>query len=83
MGATTDRGGTTLERLYVCPHCFKYTTELVPYRGHVEMCGYRDVTETLGGLVYEKENLSVCEVDGEEYKVRIGRESYKATKQGC
>lgn len=26
--------GRTLDRLYVCQWCFKYTKELVPYVGH-------------------------------------------------
>lgn len=29
---------TMLERLYVCPHCFKYSKELVPWWGHVRVC---------------------------------------------
>lgn len=27
-----------LERLYVCPCCFKYARELVAWRGHVRLC---------------------------------------------
>ena len=27
-----------LERLYVCPSCFKYAKELVAWRGHVRLC---------------------------------------------
>ena len=27
-----------LERLYVCPACFKYSKELVPWWGHVKLC---------------------------------------------
>lgn len=27
-----------LERLYVCPSCFKYSKELVAWRGHVSVC---------------------------------------------
>ena len=27
-----------LERLYVCPTCFKYSKELVPWWGHVRLC---------------------------------------------
>ncbi|PNY18292.1 Histone acetyltransferase [Tolypocladium capitatum] len=30
-----------LERLYVCPSCFKYAKELVAWRGHVRFCGRR------------------------------------------
>lgn len=29
---------TMLERLYVCPHCFKYSKELVAWWGHVQVC---------------------------------------------
>jgi MYST family zinc finger domain len=61
--------GTNLDRLYVCPHCFKYTKELVPYRGHLDLCEFKDLHEALGGLVYEKGSLSVVEVDGEDFKV--------------
>lgn len=30
-----------LERLYVCPSCFKYSKELVAWWGHVRVCGRR------------------------------------------
>lgn len=30
-----------LERLYVCPSCFKYAKELVAWRGHVRICERR------------------------------------------
>ncbi|PHH67933.1 hypothetical protein CDD83_6343 [Cordyceps sp. RAO-2017] len=30
-----------LERLYVCPSCFKYAKELVAWRGHVRLCERR------------------------------------------
>ncbi|UNI17534.1 Histone acetyltransferase [Purpureocillium takamizusanense] len=30
-----------LERLYVCPSCFKYARELVAWRGHVRLCERR------------------------------------------
>ncbi|PHH76066.1 hypothetical protein CDD82_4154 [Ophiocordyceps australis] len=30
-----------LERLYVCPRCFKYAKELVVWRGHVRLCERR------------------------------------------
>ncbi|KAK1829405.1 males-absent on the first protein [Podospora conica] len=30
-----------LERLYVCPHCFKYSKELVSWWGHVQFCERR------------------------------------------
>ena len=71
VGAERGAGaaGATLERLYVCPYCFKYTTQLVPYRGHVELCQYRKVADALGGTVYRKGDLAVCEVDGDEFKV--------------
>lgn len=29
-----------LERLYVCPHCFKYSKELVPWWEHVRVCDF-------------------------------------------
>lgn len=28
-------GGRSLDRLYVCRWCFRYTGELIPYAGHV------------------------------------------------
>ncbi|CAK7205627.1 SAS complex subunit [Sporothrix eucalyptigena] len=27
-----------LDRLYVCPFCFKYSKEIVPWHGHVQVC---------------------------------------------
>ncbi|OAA64707.1 histone acetyltransferase [Niveomyces insectorum RCEF 264] len=27
-----------LDRLYVCPFCFKYSKEIVPWHGHVQIC---------------------------------------------
>ncbi|CAK7568386.1 MAG: SAS complex subunit [Sporothrix epigloea] len=31
-------GQPILERLYVCPFCFKYSKEIVPWHGHVQVC---------------------------------------------
>lgn len=42
--AATKMGGgkkdkeVILERLYICPCCFKYSKELDPWRGHVKFC---------------------------------------------
>ncbi|KAG5930283.1 hypothetical protein E4U42_002495 [Claviceps africana] len=33
-----DTQAAMLERLYVCPSCFKYAKELVAWRGHVRVC---------------------------------------------
>lgn len=33
-----DRDQPVLERLYVCPSCFKYSKELVAWWGHVRVC---------------------------------------------
>lgn len=33
-----DGAAPVLERLYVCPSCFKYARELVAWRGHVRLC---------------------------------------------
>ncbi|KAG6018171.1 hypothetical protein E4U41_004024 [Claviceps citrina] len=33
-----DAQPAMLERLYVCPSCFKYAKELVAWRGHVRIC---------------------------------------------
>lgn len=35
------RDQSMLERLYVCPSCFKYARELVAWRGHVRLCERR------------------------------------------
>lgn len=39
-----------LGMLYVCPHCFKYSKELVAWGGHVRVCGRKD--EIPGRKVY-------------------------------
>ncbi|KOS17599.1 Males-absent on the first protein [Escovopsis weberi] len=36
-----DQHPPMLERLYVCPSCFKYAKELVAWWGHVKMCQQR------------------------------------------
>ncbi|KJZ77590.1 hypothetical protein HIM_02767 [Hirsutella minnesotensis 3608] len=36
-----DHPQPMLERLYVCPSCFKYAKELVAWRGHVRLCERR------------------------------------------
>ncbi|KAI0475201.1 hypothetical protein GGR56DRAFT_644991 [Xylariaceae sp. FL0804] len=45
-GAAKIGGGKreppVLDRLYVCPCCFKYSRELVPWRGHVRVCEDED-----------------------------------------
>jgi hypothetical protein len=33
--------GRTVERLYVCQWCFKYSRELLAFWGHVRVCGLR------------------------------------------
>ncbi|KAL5596766.1 uncharacterized protein BROUX77_006714 [Berkeleyomyces rouxiae] len=60
-----------LERLYVCPYCFKYAREVLPWARHVEVCG--GAAAVPGRKVYvhprregEAGEWSVWEVDGEK-----------------
>ncbi|CAK7264063.1 SAS complex subunit [Sporothrix epigloea] len=37
-GGRDKEGQPILDRLYVCPYCFKYSKEIVPWHGHVQVC---------------------------------------------
>lgn len=63
--------GRTVERLYVCQWCFKYSKELMGFLGHLKVCEKR-VEGPPGQEVYRDEaaGFSLYEIDGEELKVR-------------
>ena len=63
-----DLIGRLVDRLFVCKHCFKYTTKVVPFIQHNEQCPVKAAGPP-GTKIYEKDNISVYEVDGEEHKV--------------
>lgn len=60
--------GRTVDRLYVCQWCFKYSKELMPFLGHVRACPLRD-TAPPGAVIYTKDGYSLYEIDGEEHKL--------------
>ncbi|MCJ1387912.1 hypothetical protein MMC18_000755 [Xylographa bjoerkii] len=60
--------GKDTDRLYVCPWCFKYSKEVVPFLAHVKECNVED-NEPPGRLIYRKEPYSIYEIDGEEEKL--------------
>lgn len=75
IGDKVAEGKDVLDRLCVCPHCFKYTQEIVKYLGHIKVCPRRKGgSEGMvpGKMVYKHgESWEVWEVDGEDDQVRI------------
>ncbi|KAF2845198.1 hypothetical protein T440DRAFT_472848 [Plenodomus tracheiphilus IPT5] len=63
-----DLVGRSVERLYVCQWCFRYTKELVAFLGHLRACPLH-TTLPLGTRVYTKDNYSLYEIDGEKHKL--------------
>lgn len=68
--------GRTVERLYVCQWCFKYSKVLMSFLGHLKCCDLRpgggekgEGCGVPGEEVYRKDGFSLYEIDGEEYKV--------------
>ncbi|KAI9752399.1 MAG: hypothetical protein M1815_000532 [Lichina confinis] len=57
-----------LDRLYVCPSCFRYAREVMPYLGHLRACTFKRLTPP-GRPVYKKRPYSIYEVDGEENRL--------------
>ncbi|KAF2274813.1 uncharacterized protein EI97DRAFT_401301 [Westerdykella ornata] len=60
--------GRTVERLYVCQWCFKYSRELMGFLGHVRLCPLR-TTGPPGEEIYRKGEYSLYEIDGEDCKL--------------
>ncbi|KAJ8099891.1 acyl-CoA N-acyltransferase [Lipomyces tetrasporus] len=58
---------TLLERLYVCSRCFKYTTKAPDMGQHLTACSSSFVTP--GRLIYQCNQFSIREVDGEKDKL--------------
>ncbi|KAK4192166.1 putative histone acetyltransferase [Podospora australis] len=42
--------GAMISRLYICPYCFKYSTELVPWYGHMQVCKQKSIVP--GNKIY-------------------------------
>ncbi|KAL7272727.1 SAS complex subunit [Rhizina undulata] len=60
-----DKLVSKIERLYVCEYCFKYTTEASQVLAHAKFCPPTNA-EPIGRQVYQKDQYSIYEVDGEE-----------------
>ena len=58
-------GKGTVDRLYVCKRCFKYTSEVTSFRAHDRSCATSNEPPP-GRIIYSRENFAVYEVDGEE-----------------
>lgn len=63
-----DMSTNPVDKLFVCPTCFKYTEKPVEYVAHKAVCRHRD--ELPGQLVYDGHPCNIYEVDGEDYPVR-------------
>ncbi|KAK9468108.1 acyl-CoA N-acyltransferase [Lipomyces arxii] len=66
----TDRtlyAKSPLDKLYVCNRCFKYATAASDMSVHSSSCSRQ--FSTPGKLVYQYNEFSIREVDGEQYKV--------------
>ncbi|KAF2711499.1 acyl-CoA N-acyltransferase [Pleomassaria siparia CBS 279.74] len=60
--------GRKVERLMVCQWCFKYSTGLMPFLGHLKSCEMR-CADSVGERIYTKDGYSLWEIDGEEHKL--------------
>lgn len=58
-------GKGTVDRLYVCKWCFKYTPEVAFFRAHERSCAIRSEPPP-GRIIYSRDNYAIYEVDGEE-----------------
>jgi hypothetical protein len=69
VGREVVDGKEMLERLYVCKWCFKYSKELMAWRGHTVVCPRRTGRESKvpGRRIYVHGDGSGCEgMNGEE-----------------
>ncbi|KAF1973294.1 hypothetical protein BU23DRAFT_554281 [Bimuria novae-zelandiae CBS 107.79] len=60
--------GKSVNRLYVCQWCFKYTTDLVPFLQHLKACPTR-TSPPPGTVIYTSGTLSIYELDGADHKL--------------
>lgn len=58
-------GKGTVDKLYVCKWCFKYTVELTSFRAHERSCGTKGGAPP-GRIIYSRDNYAIYEVDGED-----------------
>lgn len=64
-------GKGRIDQLYVCTHCFKYSSDISAYAKHMlYTCEYKDSWP--GWRCYSKGDYEIFEVDGEEHLVRYG-----------
>lgn len=66
--------GRTVDRLYVCQWCFKYSAQLIKFLGHLKVCECRE--RPPGEEVYVKGGYSLYEVDGEECRVCMNEQRW-------
>ena len=58
-------GKGTVDRLYVCRWCFKYSADIAPFRIHERSCSTSNEPPP-GRIIYSRDDYAVYEVDGEE-----------------
>lgn len=60
--------GDTLDKLFVCQWCFKYTHVITEYCTHRKLCPQQHES-AVGDVIYEKDGYAIHELDGEEHKL--------------
>ena len=61
---------SNIERLFVCPHCYKYTEDENAYCQHWKsFCKFKESAP--GSIVYDSSEYMVHEIDGEDEPVRL------------
>lgn len=53
--------------LYVCPWCFRYSTDAISYTSHIRACELQTIPP--GNKLYENAGYAVWEVDGDEHRL--------------
>ncbi|KAK0721511.1 acyl-CoA N-acyltransferase [Apiosordaria backusii] len=75
-----DNGSGILDRLYVCPCCFKYSKELVAWWEHVQLCQAKNFIPGSKIYTHPKGQRTVLKASGPPPKSGRGRKSNVAQK---
>ncbi|KAK0673696.1 putative histone acetyltransferase [Cercophora samala] len=75
-----DNGPGILDRLYVCPSCFKYSKELVAWWEHVQICQAKNFVPGSKIYTHPKGQRTVLKASGPPPKSGRGRKSNASQK---
>ena len=59
----------SVAKLFVCPTCFKYSENEAFYHAHRSSCEFKEYPP--GEVIYEKDEYTIFELDGEEEPVGV------------